>query len=75
MTYTLIRTTPEGVEKDSGPQARVRDAAVAAAYVLHGNARTPKAEAQRFSVLLRTAPLGETVKHEPSGYAFRIVCN
>lgn len=71
--FKLIRTTPEGVEKTQGPFVAPRNASMAAAYVLHDNARVPKAQAQVFSVTLRRAPLGETVRHPESGYSFRIV--
>lgn len=71
--YTLIRTTPEGVERIHSPQPKLRDATISAAYVLYDNARVSKADAQRFSVVLSKAPLGEVVTHEESGYSFRIV--
>lgn len=70
--FVLVRTTPAGEEKTHSPVARRRDAAVAAGMALHYNTGLPKADAQRFSVTLEKAPLGETLTHEPTGYAFRI---
>lgn len=70
--YQLIRTTPSGVEKTQGPFVAPRNAAMAASYVLHDNARIPKAQAQVFAVTLRRAPLGTPVRHAESGYGFRI---
>lgn len=69
--YALVRTTPEGDEKQGSPVRRTRDAATYAALVLTDNLNTPKAEAQRFAALLDRAPVGDSVRHE-SGYVFRI---
>lgn len=69
--YTLVRTTPSGVTKKHSPTAKLRDVATAAAYVLHDNTRTTKADAQRFAALLTRAPIGETLHHE-TGYSFRV---
>lgn len=71
-TFNLIRTTPDGVEKTQGPFANRRAAAVAAGRVLNDNARTPKAEAQRFSASLAARDLGTEWVHMESGYRFRI---
>jgi hypothetical protein len=51
---------------------RVRDAATAVAFSLYDNGAASKVDAQRFAALLVAAPLGQAVRHEPSGYAFRI---
>lgn len=69
--YALVRTTPEGDEKQGSPVRRTRDAATYAALVLTDNLNTPKAEAQRFAALLDRTPVGDSVRHE-SGYVFRI---
>lgn len=73
MAYTLVRTLPNGAVKTQGPYKNKRAAAVGAAMCLHDNRLATRAEAQRFSPLLTAAPLGESVKHEASGYAFRII--
>lgn len=71
MKYRLIRTTPEGQEKEQGTAKSIRMARVLAAHVLHDNGVASKADAQVFSARMETVPLGETVSHE-SGYKFRI---
>ena len=72
MAFTLMRTLPTGVEKSQGPFRRKRDAATAAVNVLSDNLGTPKGEAQQVATVLDTVDIGETIRHEPSGYQFRI---
>lgn len=71
--YVLIRTLPDGTEKRQGPFANIRAAAVAASYVLSDNRLASKADAQRFAASLhRETPVGEALRHDASGYLFRI---
>lgn len=72
MPYTLIRTTPDGWERKQGPVSTLRAATILAAYVLRDNASVLKSDARRVSVQLGNAPLGTTIRHEESGYQFRI---
>jgi len=52
--------------------ATLRAATTAASSVLSDNGLAPKAEAQRFAAELGGAGTGVTLRHEASGYAFRI---
>ncbi len=72
MSYILHRITPAGQEKTQGPVATTRLAATYAAYCLHDNAGVSQRDAQRFAARLHDAPLGSTVRDEPTGYQFRI---
>lgn len=71
--YTTIHIFPDGREvRVSIPSVTIRQAANVAARSLHDNNRASKAEAQRFGMQLSKTPVGETLTHEPSGYAARI---
>lgn len=70
--YTLTRTLPDGTETSHRPVRTLREVEFAAAYVLMDNSRVPRGEARRFAADLAGRPLGEVVRHESSGYAFRV---
>lgn len=70
--YLLTRTLPDGTKKKYRPLRTIREVEFAAAYVLMDHSRVPRGEARTFAASLTTAPLGETVQHETSGYAFRV---
>jgi hypothetical protein len=71
--YILTRTLPDGTEKTNPiPMGTLREVEFAVAYCLMDNSRVPRGEARTFAHGLAGAALGETVKHEPSGYAFRV---
>lgn len=70
--YLLTRTLPDGTEKSHRPMGTLREVEFAAAYVLMDDSRVPRGEARTFAHDLTGRPLGETVKHETSGYAFRV---
>ena len=70
--YLLTRTLPDGTEKSHSPMRTIREVEFAAAYVLMDNSRVPRGEARTFAHGLTARPLGETVKHDASGYAFRV---
>lgn len=70
--YTLTRTLPDGTEKSHRPLSTLREVEFAAAYVLIDNSRVPRGEARTFAHGLAGGPLGTMVRHEASGYAFRV---
>lgn len=71
--YLLTRTLPDGTEKtNQTPLSTLREVEFAATYCLMDNARVPRGRARIFAANLTMAPLGETVLHESSGYAFRV---
>lgn len=70
--YLLTRTLPDGTEKSHRPLGTLREVEFAAAYVLMDNSRVPRGEARTFAAGLTVRPIGETVRHESSGYAFRV---
>lgn len=70
--YTLTRTLPDGTEKSHRPLSTLREVEFAAAYVLIDNSRVPRGEARTFAHQVAAQPLGTTVPHEASGYAFRV---
>lgn len=70
--YLLTRTLPDGTEKSHRPLGTLREVEFAAAYVLMDHSRVPRGEARTFAAGLARASLGETVRHETSGYAFRV---
>lgn len=70
--YLLTWTLPDGTEKAHRPLGTLREVEFAAAYVLMDNSRVPRGEARRFAGELTGRPIGETVRHETSGYAFRV---
>lgn len=70
--YTLTRTLPDGTVKQHRPMGTLREVEFAAAYVLMDNSRVPRGEARQFAASLTGRPIGEQVKHEASGYAFRV---
>jgi hypothetical protein len=70
--YRLTRTLPDGSEKQHRPLRTLREVEFAAAYVLMDNSRVPRGEARTFAHGLAGRPVGTTVRHEPSGYAFRV---
>lgn len=73
MTYTLTRTLPDGTEKTNPTAMRtLREVEFAVAYCLMDNSRVPRGEARTFAHGVIGRPLGETVEHEVSGYAFRV---
>ncbi|WP_030248312.1 hypothetical protein [Streptomyces sp. NRRL S-455] len=73
MKYSLTRTLPDGTER-TNPTAlhTLREVEVAVAYCLMDNSRVPRGEARTFAAGFVGRPLGEAVKHESSGYAFRV---
>lgn len=70
--YLLTRTMPDGSAKQSRPLGTIREVEFAAAYVLMDNSRVPRGEARTFASNLTAQPVGETVRHDTSGYAFRV---
>lgn len=70
--YLLTRTLPDGTEKSHRPLSTLREVEFAAAYVLIDNSRVPRGEARTFAAALARQELGTTVKHDGSGYAFRV---
>lgn len=70
--YLLTRTLPDGTKKSHRPLGTLREVEFAAAYVLMDNSRVPRGEARRFAASLAGRPFGETVRHDTSGYAFRV---
>lgn len=70
--YTLTRTLPDGTERSHRPLSTLREVEFAAAYVLMDNSRVPRGEARTFAHGLADGPLGTTVEHPSSGYAFRV---
>jgi hypothetical protein len=71
-TYLLTRTLPNGETRQHRPLRTLREVEFAAAYVLMDNSRVPRGEARTFAHDLAGRPIGETVRHETSGYAFRV---
>jgi hypothetical protein len=72
MQYLLTRTLPSGEEKSHRPLGTLREVEFAAAYCLMDTSRVPRGEARRFAHGLTGQPLGTTVAHAGSGYAFRV---
>lgn len=73
MTFTLTRTLPDGTVKTSPtPLRTLREVEFAVAYCLMDNSRVLRGEARQFAASLTGRPIGEQVKHEASGYAFRV---
>lgn len=70
--YQLTRTLPDGTEKSHSPMRTLREVEFAIAYCLMDNSRVPRGEARTFAHDLASRPLGTTVEHEGSGYAFRV---
>lgn len=70
--YLLTRTLPDGTEKQHSPMRTLREVEFAAAYVLMDNSRVPRGEARNFAHDLAGRPVGTTVEHPSSGYAFRV---
>jgi hypothetical protein len=70
--YVLIRILPDGTEKSHSPLSTLREVQGAVAYVLMDNPRVPRGQAMTFAAGFVNRPVGETVKHGTSGYAFRI---
>lgn len=71
--FLLTRTLPDGTEKTNPtPMRTVREVEFAVAYCLMDNSRVPRGEARTFAHDLARQPAGTTVKHEGSGYAFRV---
>lgn len=70
--YLLTRTLPDGTEKSHRPLGTLREVEFAAAYVLMDNSRVPRGEARTFANQLAAQPIGATVRHDTSGYAFRV---
>ena len=70
--YLLTRTLPDGTERAHRPLSTLREVEFAAAYVLMDNSREPRGEARTFAHQVADAPVGTTVKHPASGYAFRV---
>jgi hypothetical protein len=73
MAYILTRTLPDGTEKTNPTELKtLREVEFAVAYCLMDNSRVPRGEARRFAAGFIGRPIGETLKHETSGYAFRV---
>jgi hypothetical protein len=73
MQYLLTRTLPDGTEKTNPtPLRTLREVEMAVAYCLMDNSRVPRGEARTFAAGFTRRPAGETMKHESSGYAFRV---
>lgn len=72
MRYLLTRTLPDGTERSHRPLGTLKEVEFAAAYVLMDNKAVPRGEARTFAASLARQPLGTTVAHETSGYAFRV---
>lgn len=73
MKYSLTRTLPDGTEKTSPTALRtLREVEFAVAYCLMDNSHVPRGEARTFAAGFVGRPIGETLKHESSGYAFRV---
>lgn len=70
--YQLTRITPKGVERKHSPSETLRAVQSAAAYVLMDDVRIPRGEAVRLAADLVGRPPGTLVRHEASGYAFRV---
>lgn len=71
--FTLTRTLPDGtVKTNPTPLRTVREVEFAVAYCLMDNSRVPRGEARSFAADFAGRPAGEQVKHEGSGYAFRV---
>jgi hypothetical protein len=72
-SYTLTRTLPDGtVRANPTPLRTLREVEFAVAYCLMDNSRVPRGEARRFAADFAHRPAGEQMKHEGSGYAFRV---
>lgn len=70
--YLLTRTLPDGTEKSHRPLGTIREVEFAVAYGMVANTRIPRGEARTFAHRVAAAPFGETVRHETSGYVFRV---
>jgi hypothetical protein len=71
--YTLTRTLPDGTVKTNPIRMKtLREVEFAVAYCLMDNSRVPRGEARTFAAGLARQPLGSEVRHESSGYAFRV---
>lgn len=71
--FTLTRTLPDGtVKTNPTPLRTVREVEFAVAYCLMDNSRVPRGEARTFAADFARRPAGEQVRHEGSGYAFRV---
>lgn len=70
--YLLTRTLPTGETKQHSPLRTLREVEFAAAYVLMDNSRVPRGDARTFAHDLIGRPVGTTVEHAASGYAFRV---
>lgn len=72
MTYTLTRTLPDGTAKTwSMPFATMHKVAQAVAYCLADNGLASRPDAAAFASKFQDTAPGTSVRHEPSGYAFR----
>lgn len=72
MAYILVRTLPDGEERQHSPAPTLRQVETAAAYVLMDNARVLRNAARTFARRLVEQPVGAQVRHDASGYAFRV---
>jgi hypothetical protein len=70
-SFALVRTLPDGQEKQQGPVNSLSRVLQAAADVLTDNGCASRREAHEFADRLEAAELGDTVEHT-SGYRFRI---
>jgi hypothetical protein len=71
--YTLTRTLPDGtVKTNPTPMRTLREVEFAVAYCLMDNSRVPRGEARTFAAGVVGRTVGEEIKHESSGYAFRV---
>lgn len=70
--YNLIRTSPQGEEREQGSHDTVVSAAVAAMDFLRNEGVATRVEARWYANYLSERPLGVEVTHLHSGYAFRI---
>lgn len=71
--FTLTRTLPDGTVKTNPTRLKtLREVEFAVAYCLMDNSRVPRGEARTFAADFARRPAGEQVRHEGSGYAFRV---
>lgn len=70
--YRLTRILPNGTVKQHSPMGTKREVETAAAYALLDNARVPRGEARAFAHRLVEQPLGTALRHDASGYIFRV---
>jgi hypothetical protein len=72
VAYNLIRTTPDGEERELGSHDTILNAAAAAMSLLRSEGLATHVESRWYASHLSGLPLGTDAVHGPSKHMFRI---